>query len=128
LQGEGQKGEKNLRFKRMLPKQNRLKKEKDFQAVIRAGRPFREGLLILKYRNNGGEEIRFGISVSKKVSLKATVRNKVRRTISAVLPGFMPKIKKGKDIIFFTVPGIEKKSLKEITEMVGGLLRKAVLM
>jgi len=109
----------------MLPKENRLKKKKDFQSISGKGKELRNGFLILKFLKNNLEISRFGFVVSKKISNKATIRNKVKRRLREILRIYLPKIKLGYDLIFFTRKGIEEKKFQEIKEKVEYLLTKA---
>ena len=65
--------------------------------------------------------------VSKKISKKAVIRNKVKRRLREAVRIILPRIKPCYDIIFFTRPGIEQKDFSEIKEAVSNLLSKAGL-
>ncbi len=109
----------------MLPKQNRLKKEKEFQQVLKKGRGLKEGFLLLKFVNNNLDRSRFGIIISQKVSKKATIRNKIKRKIKAAICLNMPRIRKGLDVILITKPGLETRDFWEIKEAIDNLFKKA---
>lgn len=109
----------------MLPKINRLKSEKDFGKVLRAGKKIKENFLILKFIQNSEKHPRFGVSVSKKISKKATVRNKIRRRLLALCGAHAPGIKRNLDIAISALPGLENKSFPEIKKMVGDIFLKA---
>jgi ribonuclease P protein component len=109
----------------MLPKNNRLKKEKDFEIILRSGRGTKEGLLLLKETENNTKQTRFGISISKKISKKATLRNKIRRRITSLLKFELPFIKEGKDILLIALPGLEKKDFSGIKDNIGKIFGKA---
>jgi len=106
----------------MLPKIYRLKKKDDFARVFHQKRSFKELFLILKKRPNDLNCSRFGIIVSSKISKKATVRNRIRRIISEIVRLNLTGIKKSQDMVFITMPGIDKKNYKEIEENVKKLL------
>ena len=109
----------------MLQRENRLLKKKDFGKVFKKGKGYSDGFLIrrgqkekglpergiffLKILENGLGVNRFGIVVSRKVSRKATLRNKIKRQVREALKTELPKIKKGFDVIFLASPGIEKE-------------------
>jgi ribonuclease P protein component len=112
----------------MLPRNNRLKKEKDFGNVLRSGRKIKEGPLILKLARVGGTQTRLGISVSKRISKKATVRNKVRRRIAFICGFYLPKAKPGWDIVLSVLPGIETKNFSEIETLVKKVFLKVGIM
>ncbi len=119
--------------KNMLPKQNRLTKKKDFDVVFKGGESVKNGFLICKVLKNPStssgqaKESRFGFVVSKKISNKATVRNKVKRRLRDAVSAHLKGIKKTADVVILTLPGIEKKEFAEIQEMVNGALKKASL-
>lgn len=69
----------------MLKRQHRLKKQADFLCVFKEGKRRNIDSLIISERPNSLGIVRFGVVVSKKVSKKAVVRNKIRRSILAIL-------------------------------------------
>ncbi len=109
----------------MLKKKNRLKRKKDFGIVFKKGKGVKEGFLFLKHVSNGLEDSRCGIVVSRKVSKKATVRNRIKRRLRDVVAQKLREIKKGKDFVLVALPGLEAESFCEIEEMINRLLRKA---
>jgi len=111
----------------MLLKVNRLTRKNDFGAVFKKGKGFKEGFLILRFVSNKIKNCRFGIIVSRKISKRATVRNKIKRRIRGIIKPKIPKIKTGADIVFFALPGLETKDFWEIEETINKLLKKAKL-
>jgi len=109
----------------MLPKANRLKKENDFRRILRQRGSAKEGFLILRAVPNVFGVVRVGISVSKKVSKKATLRNKLKRRLSEIAKKKMPQIKKGWDVFLIALPGLENKSFLEIDKTCENLFKKA---
>lgn len=109
----------------MLPKINRLKKEKDFGKILRQRGSVKEGFLLLKTAANDLGIVRVGISVSKKVSQKATGRNKIKRRLAALLKPKMLQIKEGLDIFLIALPGLETKNFSKTKEMCEALFKKA---
>ncbi len=112
----------------MLLKVNRLTRKNDFGSVFKKGKGFKEDFLILRFVSNNSKECRFGIIVSRKISKRAIVRNKIRRRIREIIKPKIPKIKTGADIVFFALPGLETKDFREIEETINKLLKKAKLM
>jgi len=108
----------------MLPKVNRLKKKKDLERVFKKGKRFKEDLLLLKIIKNNLELIRFGFVVSQKVSKKATVRNKIKRRLRAIIGRKIKKNKTGLDILFIVLPGLEKKKFQDVEKIINKLLQK----
>ena len=105
----------------MLPKTNRLSKKNDFEMVFKKGKSFKEDFLILRFVYNKIKRTRFGIIVSQKISKKATVRNKIKRMIRAVVRSRTSGIKKGADIVFLALPGLENKDFWEIEKTINKL-------
>ena len=109
----------------MFSPKNRLRNKKDFDRVFKKGKGYKQGFLFLKVLNNDLGFNRFGIIVSKKISNKAVVRNKMKRQLREILKRKIERIKKGLDIVFLTNSGIEKQSLKDIDQEVEEILKKA---
>jgi ribonuclease P protein component len=70
----------------MLPKRRRLS-AKEVRDIIAGGRSARASLLSAKYIN-GGESLRAAVVVSKKISKKAVIRNRVRRAVYRALSSY----------------------------------------
>lgn len=88
----------------MLKTTNRLKKKADFQRLYQEGSKLRIGPLLVIKGNNDLSLARFGFVVSKKISNKAVLRNKIRRSLSALLEPFQENQKfSGQDFIFQVV-------------------------
>ena len=109
----------------MLPKINRLKRKKDFERVFKKGKKFKEDLLLLKIIKNNLGLNRFGFVVSQKVSKKAAVRNKIKRRFRAIAGKEIKKNKKGLDILFIVLPGLEKKEFQDVEKVINKLFQKA---
>lgn len=109
----------------MLPKANRLKKNKDFENVFKKGRGFKEDFLYLKIKKNNLKSSRFGFVVSKKFSQKATVRNKIKRRLRELVKVKLPKIKKGIDGVIIIIPGFKINDFRELEEIINKLFKKA---
>jgi ribonuclease P protein component len=109
----------------MLPKNNRLKKERDFKRILRSNKIKEESFFILRILRNDINEVRFGVSVSKKISKKATLRNKIRRRMFALFSLIQPDIKKGTDILLTALPGLEKKGFLETEQIMKKNFEKA---
>jgi ribonuclease P protein component len=134
----------------MLAKENRLRKEKDFGAIFKGGKTFKEGFLVLKTIKNNLDIDRFGFIISQKVSKKATVRNRIKRKIREIIrvniknslsknifcchPANTSKKesvkdnkKDGLDAALIILPGIDKENFLETKENLIKLLKKANL-
>ena len=111
----------------MLVKENRLRLKNDFKRVFKKGKFCQEEFLAIKIAPNDSETSRFGFIVSKKISKKAVVRNKIKRRLreSVRLKLKDGLIKNGFDAVVITRPRIVDKSFFEIDGAVGKLLEKA---
>ena len=109
----------------MLTKQNRLKKKKDFEKVLKRGKGFKENFLVLKMTKNDLPQNRFGFIVGTKVSKKATLRNKLKRRLRGLAKAKIEKIKKGYDIILIAQPGLENRDFWELEEIVNKIFNQA---
>lgn len=107
----------------MLPKENRLKKRNDFKKIHQQGKSILKGKLILRFLPAEGRNL-IGIIVSKKVSKKAVVRNKIKRRIRSILRDNIEKIPKGYNIIFIALSGIDKMDFSQIKSNTIFLLEK----
>ena len=77
--------------KEQIKSLGRLKKRSDFLRVQGTGAKWVSKSLILQAGDNNDATIRFGLTVSKKTSASAVVRNRIKRRLRAaardVLPG-----------------------------------------
>ncbi|MEH1777888.1 MAG: ribonuclease P protein component [Nostoc sp.] len=109
-----------------LPKANRLKSRKDFQAVFREGirrhgsyltlralKPLcstKPSLDTVNQTTQATDEsahlasTRIGISISTKVSKRAVVRNRIKRQITAALHNLLPKLSPGWRLVVIVKP------------------------
>lgn len=111
----------------MLPKENRLKREKEFEAVFKGGRTLKGKSVFLRYLINGTDKTRIGFVVSKKISKLAVTRNKIKRRMRDIVRLKKDKIKEGLSIVIVSLPSIAKLTYKEIKEDLENLLNKEEL-
>lgn len=111
----------------MLSKENRIKKTKDFDLILKTGRTFRNNFFILKVLENKSSISRFAIITSLKVSKKATERNKIRRQILTFLEKNFNNIKSGTDVVFIVLSALKNKKFSEIEEILDDIFKKAKL-
>jgi ribonuclease P protein component len=109
----------------MLPKENRLKKKKDFEAVFKKGRGIREGFFYLKTLSNDMEFSRFGFVVSKKISTSAVVRNRIKRKIREFFRLNLGKIKTGLDCVLVVLSPIKKEDYNKIEGNLNKIVSKS---
>ena len=122
----------------MLPDANRLKHRKDFSAVYRKGMRRNSAHLSLRALRKPKsadstkptaakslQPTRTGISISLKVSKRATVRNRIKRQIRAALRQLLPRIKLGWDLIIVVRPIAQECNYAEILQELEQLLVEA---
>ena len=108
----------------MLQKINRLQKSKEIEWVLSQGKGFKEDSLALKTAKNNLNYSRFAFLVSKKVSLKASLRNKIKRGLRERVRLSLEKIRIGADNVIVAIPGVEKEDSKTRERALDKLLEK----
>lgn len=93
----------------MLASKNRLKKKVNFARIeidgdMHQSKSFGMGV----YNRNDNEPSCFGFIISTKISKKAVIRNKIKRTMSEVIRKNLKKLKNGYDVLFLIKPSIVK--------------------
>jgi ribonuclease P protein component len=108
----------------MLPRENRLKRSRDFTRVRRRGRASSSPLATLYVLPTRTDDVRVGFSVSKRVG-KAAIRNRVKRLFREAARKDLPRVRRGQDLVFIARPSAAGASYADIAETVGGLLVRA---
>ncbi len=108
----------------MLPRENRLTKKKDFELVFKQGKVFKDGFLLFKTAENNLAESRFGFVVSKKISTKANIRNKVKRRLRQAVGNNIGECKRSLDVVVVALTGIQKKEFIDIEEVIIKFIKK----
>ena len=98
----------------MLPRKQRLQRNKDFDSVFRGGKSCYSDFFGLKIKKNDSNLNRFGIIISLKVSKKAVVRNKLKRQVREIISGESGLLKEGFDCVFIFFPLILEKNFQEV--------------
>lgn len=99
-----------------LPKEFRLKKQKEFDKVKQQGQTVHSSLFVVSYIDNQSDGPKFGFVVSKKIDKKAVVRNKIRRRLSEAIRCLFPQLKKDIYAVFLVKKRIKEANFKEIKE------------
>ncbi|MEA5581915.1 ribonuclease P protein component [Nodularia harveyana UHCC-0300] len=121
-----------------LPKANRLKSRKDFQAVFREGIRRHSSHFILRALRPSGLKkpsldtatddqplcsSKFGVSISTKVSKRAVIRNRIKRQITQGLHQLLPKLNPGWRVVIVVKPTaaeskcVSQQFLQELEEL-----------
>ena len=111
----------------MLPYKNRLTKERDFQKTYK-GQGVKSLFFSLRFQKNRLKETRIGVVVGKKVSVKSTKRNRLKRRMREVFKSALPRIEKSFDIAVIAYPQSVNLEFKKIEEDINFLLKKAKLL
>jgi len=111
----------------MLPRKNRLKKDNDFKRLFRTGALVRGNILDLRQADSSALNSRLAIVVGKKVSPKATVRNRIRRQTSSAAEIFFDRLQSRRDILIIAKPLIINWAKEEIGKNVEQIFKKAGL-
>jgi ribonuclease P protein component len=111
----------------VLPKENRLKTKKDFESVLKSKHGLRLDPLFLKWKKNNSKK-RFGFLVSKKISKKATIRNKIKRQLRVLVAQKIKEIKEGFDIVLIALPTVKEKKFPELKETLEELFKEAKIL
>ena len=98
-----------------------------FRAIQTDSRSRSHPLLLLRYRGNGLERTRFGISTSRRLG-NAVVRNRQRRRLRTILRGIAPDIASGWDVLLVLRPAAATASQVELRQAVDGLMRACGLL
>ena len=110
----------------MLPRDNKLKKKKDFENVFKRGKGFKEDFLYLKIVKNKLKTSRFAVVVGKNFSKKAVERNKIKRQIREIIQANLPEIKPAIDGVIVVLPKT-KTNFPELKKTIDKLFKKAKL-
>ena len=121
----------------MLPARHRLTLDQDFKRVFQQGHIYFSPGFNLKIlfrpkpraQSAAAEFLnrpaRFGLVVSNKISLKATVRNRLKRQLRAIIQANLAKIKPNYDIIILAKPAATTFTGAELEQILMALLKQA---
>lgn len=109
----------------MLPREHRLRSNRDFQRVYRIGRSWAHPLAALHLAASPSGR-RFGISVSKKVG-NAVRRNRVRRRLREVIRAAFPELRTGYDAVIVARAAAAEADFEALTQAIAELFRRAHL-
>ena len=104
-----------------------LRSTTDFQLIQSQSSSRAHPLLLLRYRRNGLENTRYGISTGRRVG-SAVVRNAVRRRLRVLLRDLDPRIERGYDILLVARPAAASMKQSELGSALRQLLRAARLL
>lgn len=114
-----------------LPSQHRLKRRWDFQSVYQQGIRRSSRHLIIRAlpvaENSANQpiETKIGISISRKVSKKAVVRNRIKRQIRSAFRYLLPKISSPWLIVVIVKPEAQECNYEHFLRELEQLLIRA---
>ena len=97
-----------------MKKINIVKESKDFEKAIHNGRFYKNNLFIIYIAENTYQNYRFGISVWKKVSTKAVIRNKLKRQMKNIIDKYKNIYENNKDYIIIVRKSCLEKDYQEL--------------
>ena len=106
-------------------KSERLRKNTDFVATMKGKRLSTDGLSLF-YRKNGTDDVRVGISVSKKLA-NAVKRNRLRRQIRNCISKALGPATAGYDLVFMARQGLAGREFDQIFRAVSELLKRSAV-
>ena len=109
----------------MLARAYRLRLGRDIDRVLRQGRYGASGAIWCKALAGKSADSRLAIVVSKKVSKKAVVRNRLRRRIAAHLATSWQTVRPGYDIVISARIDVSEIAQTELTRDIDQALAKA---
>lgn len=103
-----------------------LRSAADFQQIQSHSRSRSHPLLMMRYRRNGLDRTRYGISTGRKVG-SAVVRNGIRRRLRTILRGLDADVERGYDILLVCRPASATVKQADLDTALRQLLRGAGL-
>ncbi len=111
----------------MLPEEQRLTTDRDFGRVFQYGKSYGDDYLFMKVLSTGNPQTRLGISISRKLG-KATLRNRIKRRLRALLRELLPYLAEGYDIVVVAKNSAVNASFGELRWSLRCLLERAHLL
>lgn len=99
----------------------------DFQQIQSQSSSRAHPLLLLRYRRNGLERTRYGISTGRRVG-SAVVRNGIRRRLRSILRVLDSDVERGFDILLVARPAAASVKQSELDAVLRQLLKRAALL
>ncbi len=114
----------SIALRERLSRKERLRCRRDFERVYRLGKRVRLPYLTLIFAPNELGVRRMGLSVSKRKVGKAVYRNRAKRILREVFRRHKDLFPKDHDIVFVPHKGVLERSVTQIVEDLGRVLRK----
>ncbi len=104
-----------------------LRSVADFQQIQSHSRSRAHPLLLMRYRRNGLDRTRYGISTSRKVG-SAVVRNGIRRRLRTILRALDGDVERGYDVLLIVRPAAAGVKQSDLDVVLRQLMRGAEIL
>lgn len=111
----------------MLPKENRLHKDKEIKDLAKSGQTFFLPEMVLKFKQNKENITKAGLIISTKVDKKAVVRNRLARQLREALKEALPKLKSGYSVLIIAKKGLLELKFENIKKQLDFAFTKTKL-
>jgi ribonuclease P protein component len=108
----------------MLPRKQRLTKDKDVTRVLRKGRAVFTNLIKVRAAEGQYKSSRATVIVGLKVNKRSTKRNLIKRRLRASLQKFFPDFKAVVDLVVVAEPESVGRSQKDLSAALEYCLKK----
>ncbi|UCZ53253.1 ribonuclease P protein component [Bacillus shivajii] len=110
-----------------MKKENRLKKNEEFQIVFQQGTSVaNRQFVVYQLKKQDQHNIRIGLSVSKKLG-NAVTRNRIKRVIREVMKEYLPKLHQNYDLIIIARKPVTNMDYEEVKKSLNHVLNRAKL-
>ena len=108
----------------MLPKEARLREDRDFKTAFAKGRSYKGDLIVVYVLPKRGGAIRFGFSTVRKIKT-AIERNRLKRLLRESARKLLPCLQPGTDIVILAHARAVGASFEEISTEANKLLARS---
>ena len=128
LKTPSSKGAQETQCVNMLPREYRLRHDKDIKALFAKGKSVFGIYVGLKFAKNKRDVSRFTVVVGTKISKKAVDRNRLKRQVRAIIHERIDEIAPGFDVMFLVRKEAVGRTHKELEGQLIKTLTKAKLL
>lgn len=109
-----------------MKKINIVKETKDFEQIMHKGKFFKNQHYILYRKKSERNIYRFGISVGKKISNKAVIRNKLKRQLKSIIDNHKNLYQNDQDYIIIMKRSSLDSSYQELEKSFIDIMNKSL--
>lgn len=107
----------------MLPKKYRLTDRQMFRKTLSKGNRINGNFFLLtSLYNVGTEEPRVGVVISKKISKKAVVRNRIKRVVYDSVRKFLEEVSKENTLVFLAKKPVAEATSEEVSNDIDNIM------